>query len=155
MIANLSINERWYVGSILSEEGSAYRLQVVCKIIFPVWWGLSEIVGWAASYHTTAQKVLGRRVRTGPIATHIMPTCTQTKAPLLKLWSHAHGKWSCYKRVMASKYNITTIKKIRLLLDRISKEFSIKIKKRITQQQETHYKWNGKGKREIILVFNQ
>ena len=100
-------------------------------------------------------KVLGRRVRIGSIATHLRPACAQTKVPLLKLWSHAHGRWSCCKRVMASKYNITTIKKIRLLLDRISKEFSIKIKKRITQQQETHYKWNGKGKREIILVLNQ
>ena len=54
--------------------------------------------------------VLGRRVRTGFTATHPKPTCTQTKGPLLKLWSHAHGRGNCYKRVMTSRCNITTTK---------------------------------------------
>ena len=39
---------------------------------------------------------------------------------------------------MADKINITTIKEIRLLIGRVSKGFSIKIKKRTAQQQETH-----------------
>ena len=54
--------------------------------------GLFEIVGWAASCHTTAQRFFGRRVRTGPIATHLELACAQTKAPLLKLWSYAYGR---------------------------------------------------------------
>ena len=41
---------------------------------------------------------------------------------------------------MAGKNNMTTITEIYLLLDRISKGFSIKIKKRMTKQQEIHYK---------------
>ena len=75
-------------------------------------------------------KVLGKRVRTDPIATHLEPACVQTKAPLLKLWSHAHGKWNCYKRVTAGKYNITTIKDKRSLLVKTSKGFP----KRAAQQ---------------------
>ena len=75
-------------------------------------------------------KVLRRKVKTGPIVTHLKPACTQTKAPLLKLWSHAHGRWNCYKRVIVGKYNLTTIKEIYLLLDKIRKGFSIKIKKK-------------------------
>ena len=39
-------------------------------------------------------KVLGRRVKTGLIATHLKPACVQTKAPLFELWSHAHGRWN-------------------------------------------------------------
>ena len=48
---------------------------------------------------------------------------------------------------MVGKYNITIIREIRLLLDKISKGFLIKIKNKTTQQQETHYKLNGKNKR--------
>ena len=51
---------------------------------------------------------LGRRVKTDLIATHTKPSYAQTKAPLLKPWSHAHDKGSYYKRVMAGRYNITT-----------------------------------------------
>ena len=54
--------------------------------------------------------VLGRKVGTGLTATHPKPACAQTKAPLLKLWPHAHGRGNYYKRVMASRYNITTTK---------------------------------------------
>ena len=54
--------------------------------------------------------VLGRRVRTSLTATHPKPACAQTKTPLLKLWSDAHGKGNCYKRVMVDRYNITTTK---------------------------------------------
>ena len=73
-------------------------------------------------------KVLGRRVKTDPIATHLEPTCAQTKTHLLKLWSHAHGKWNYYKRVTADKYNITSIKDKRLLLVKKRKKFPIKDK---------------------------
>ena len=79
-------------------------------------------------------KVLGRRVRTGPIATYLKLACAQTKAPLLKLWSHAHGRCDCYKKVMAGKYNIITLKEMRLLLAKTSREFPIKIRKRAAQQ---------------------
>ena len=59
--------------------------------------------------------VLGRRVRTGLIATHPKPACAQTKAHLLKFWSHAHGRGNCYKGVMTGRYNITTTKRKCLL----------------------------------------
>jgi len=55
--------------------------------------------------------VLGRRVRTDLTATHPKPACVQTKTPSLKPWSHAHGKGNCYKRVIAGRCNMTTIKK--------------------------------------------
>ena len=54
--------------------------------------------------------VLGRRVKTSLTATHPKPVCAQTKAPLLKLWLHAHGRGNYYKGVMAGRYNIITIK---------------------------------------------
>ena len=54
--------------------------------------------------------ILGRRVRTGLTAIHPKPACAQTKAPLLKFWSHAHGRGNYYKRVIAGKCNITTTK---------------------------------------------
>ena len=87
--------------------------------------------------------LLGRRVRTGLIATHLRPACAQAKALLLKLWSHAHGRWDCYIRVMTGKYNMTTIKEIYLLLDIISKWFSIKIKKgnSTTPRNTLQMKW--------------
>ena len=66
-------------------------------------------------------KVLGRRVKTNLIATHPKLTCAQTKAPLLKLWWHAYGKGNCYKRVMAGRYNITTIKGSMLTVNRKAK----------------------------------
>ena len=69
---------------------------------------------------------------TGPIATHLEPAYVQTKAPLLKLWSHTYGRWNCYKRVMAGRYNITTIKDKCLLLVKTSKEFPIKEKSSTT-----------------------
>ena len=113
--------------------------------------------GWAVScllpYY--GPKVLGRKVMTDSIATHPEPVCAQTKIPLLKLWSHTHGRWNWYRRIMAKKYNITTIKKIYLRLDKISKGFSVKIMKRTAQHQETHYKWNGKSQKEITLVLSQ
>ena len=65
--------------------------------------------------------VLGRRIRTGLIATHPKLACAQTKALSLKLWSHAHGRGNCYKRVMTDRCNITTIKRICLLSVRIQK----------------------------------
>ena len=50
--------------------------------------------GWAVScllpYY--GPKVLGRKVMTDSIATHPEPVCAQTKIPLLKLWSHTHGR---------------------------------------------------------------
>ena len=55
-------------------------------------------------------KVLGRRVRIGLAATHLKPVCAQTKTPLLKLWWHAYGRGNYYKRVIADRYNIATIK---------------------------------------------
>ena len=63
--------------------------------------------------------VLGRRVRTGPIATHFDPACAQT-IPffLLKLLSHAHGMHNCYTKVMAGRYNGAIIKATHLLLDK-------------------------------------
>ena len=54
--------------------------------------------------------VLGRKVKTGLTAIHTKPTCRQTKAPLLKFWSYAHGRENCYKRVMVGSCNITTTK---------------------------------------------
>jgi len=54
--------------------------------------------------------VLGRRVRTSLTAIHPNLACVQTTAPLLKFWSHAHGRGNCYKRVMADMCNITTTK---------------------------------------------
>lgn len=36
--------------------------------------------------------------------------CGGPRAPLLIPWSHAHGRWDYYKKVMAGKSNITTIK---------------------------------------------
>ena len=80
-------------------------------------------------------KVLGRRVKTSLIATHLKLACVQTKAPLFELWSYAHGRWNCYKRVMSNKYNITTVKE--------------------TSSTTTRNAWNGKVKREIILILNQ
>jgi len=65
--------------------------------------------------------VLGRRVRNGLTATHPKPTCAQTKAPSLKPWSHAHGRGNNYKRVMAGKCNMTTIKRKCLLSIRTQK----------------------------------
>jgi len=43
-------------------------------------------------------------------AIHTKPTCRQTKALLLKFWSHAHGRENYYKKVMAGSCNITTTK---------------------------------------------
>jgi len=54
--------------------------------------------------------ILGRRVKTGLTATHLKLACAQTKAPSLKLWSYAHGRGNCYKRVIVGRYNITTTK---------------------------------------------
>ena len=55
--------------------------------------------------------VLGRRVRTGPIATHLGPACAQTMPIfLLKFWSHAHGKCSYYNKVTTDRYNGAIIK---------------------------------------------
>ncbi|KAL0009907.1 hypothetical protein SO802_005015 [Lithocarpus litseifolius] len=56
--------------------------------------------------------VLGRRDRTGLTATHSKPTCAQSKAPLLKRWSHAHDRGSCYKKVMAGRYDAEAIYRI-------------------------------------------
>ena len=46
--------------------------------------------------------VLGRRVRLDLTATHLKLAYAQTKAPLLKIWSHAHGRGNYYKGVMAA-----------------------------------------------------
>ena len=46
-------------------------------------------------------KVLGRRVKTDLIVAHPKLAYVQTRAPLLKFWSHVHGKGNNYKRVMA------------------------------------------------------
>ena len=54
--------------------------------------------------------VLGRKVKIGLAVTHPKPACAQTKAPLPKLWSHAHGRGNYCKRVMVGRYNITTTK---------------------------------------------
>ena len=54
--------------------------------------------------------VLGRRVRTGLTATHPKPTCAQTKASSLKPWSHDHSRGNYYKRVMASRCNMSNKK---------------------------------------------
>ena len=81
-------------------------------------------------------KVLDRKVRIGPIATYLEPACAQTKAPLLKLLSHARGRWNYYKRVTVDKYNITTIKEKCLLLVKTSKEFTIKEKNSTTIENE-------------------
>ena len=48
--------------------------------------------------------VLGRRVRIGLTAIHPKPACAQTKAPLLKFWSHAYGN------SYVGRCNITTKK---------------------------------------------
>ena len=55
--------------------------------------------------------VLGRRVKTGLTATHLKSAYVQTKAHSQKPWSHAYGRGNCYKIVMASRCNMTIIKK--------------------------------------------
>ena len=72
--------------------------------------------------------VLDKRVRTGPISTHLGPICVQTMLCLLKLWSHANGKQSCYRKVVANTYSMT-IKTIRFLLDKINTESLSKVGK--------------------------
>ena len=62
--------------------------------------------------------VLDKRVGTSPIATHLGSTCAQIMPRLLKLWSHARDRQSCYRRVMADTYSMTIIKAIHLLLDK-------------------------------------
>ena len=49
--------------------------------------------------------VLDKRVGSGPIVTHLGPACAQIMSCLPKLWSHAHGRQSCCRRVMASRHN--------------------------------------------------
>ena len=74
--------------------------------------------------------VLDKRVGTGSIATHLDPDCAQTMPHLLKLWSHAHGRWSCYRRVMANKCNKNNDKRNTLLSSKASKISLIKIGKK-------------------------
>ena len=62
---------------------------------------------------------MDKRVETGLIATHLGPACAQIMPCLPKLWSHAHGRRSCYRRVMANTYSMTVIKTIHLLLDKM------------------------------------
>ena len=83
-------------------------------------------------------KVFGRRVKTGPIV----------HKPIQGEWSHAHGRWNCYKRVTADKYNITTIKDKRSLLVKKSKEFPIREKSSTIIESALQKRNNNKNKRK-------
>ena len=49
--------------------------------------------------------VLSKRVEIGPTTTHFGLTCAQTMPRFAKLWSHTHGKQSCYEKVMTDRDN--------------------------------------------------
>ena len=109
------------------------------------------ILGWTASC-CIDPSVLDKRVGIGLIATHFGPACTQTIPRLLKLWSHAHGRQSCYRRIMADIYNMK-IKAIRFLLDKINKESLSKLGK---ERYKKHVISEiAKARKEIILINSE
>ena len=63
------------------------------------------MLGWAAFCCTDGLNILDKRVGTGPTVTYYGPASAQAMPRLPKLWSYAHGKWSYYGRVMASRCN--------------------------------------------------
>ena len=79
------------------------NLRVVVGLLW-FWAGLSPA--------TLGLNVPNKRVRIGPIVTHPGPACAQIMSHLPKLWSHAHGRQNCYRRVTTNKCNKMMIKEI-------------------------------------------
>ena len=109
-------NTKWYrecgikdVDSLVCQKKNYFNFYTLNKL-------LNVVMGPFSNYRLGClllrygPKVLGRRIRTGLTTTHPKLACAQTRAPLLKFWSLAHGRGNYYKRVMAGKYNITTTK---------------------------------------------
>ena len=116
-----------------------------------MWWAFCDfrldclLLYWGPS-------VLDKRVGIGQITTHLGLACVQTIPRLSKLWSHAHGRRSCYRRVMADTYSMT-IKTIRFPLDKINKESLSKVGK------EWYKKYViteiAKARKEIISIDSE
>ena len=95
---------------------------------------------------------MDKRVGTGSIATHLGPACTQTMPRLSKLWSHAHGRQNCYKKVMVDTYSMT-IKAICYPLDKINKGSLSKVGK---EQHKKHVISEiAKARKEIISINSE
>ena len=73
--------------------------------------------------------ILGRRVKTGLTAIHLKPVCARARTPLLRPWTRAHDGGNYYKKVMADRCNITTIKRICLLSTKKRKILNHDLKK--------------------------
>ena len=116
-----------------------------------MWWAFCDfrldrlLLYWGPS-------VLDKRVVTGPIITHLSLACVQTIPRLPKLWSHAHGRQSCYRRVMADTYSMT-IKAIRFPLDKINNESLSKVGK---ERYKKHVISEiAKARKEIISINSE
>ena len=116
-----------------------------------LWWAFCDfglnylLLYWGPS-------VLNKRVGIDPIATHLGPDCAQTMPCLPKLWSHAHGSQSCYRRVMADTYSMT-MKAICFPLDKINKESLSKVGK---EWYKKHVRSEiAKARKEIISINSE
>ena len=83
-----------------------------------LWWAFFCNCGLGYLLPRYSLMILGRRVRIGLIVTHPKPACAQTRTPLLRPWTRAHGRGNCYKKVMEDRCNMTIMRRICLLLAR-------------------------------------
>ena len=79
--------------------------------------GFFAPLGWTTFCYTVAQVIWVGKSGLVQLQLTFVRLMHKLCLFLLKLWSHAHGRRNCYKRVMADRYNGTIIKATHLLLD--------------------------------------
>ena len=90
--------------------------------------GLFMIFGLDCLLLYWGPSVLDKRAETGSIVTHLGLACAHAMPRLSKIWTHAHGRRRCCRKVMVDTYGMT-IKAIHFPLDKIGKESLSKIGK--------------------------
>ena len=110
------------------------------------------ILGWIISCCTEAQEFWMRELESFQLQLTLVRLMHKLSPVCQKLWSHAHGRRDCYRRVVADVYSMT-IKAICFPLGKINNDSLSKIGK---EQYKKHVISEiTKTRKEIILINSE
>ena len=93
-----------------------------------LWWAFFVILDWTVSCCTETQVFWTRELGTVQLQLTLVWLVHKLCPVCQKLWSRAHGRRDCNKRVVADAYSMT-IKAIRFLLGKIINDYLSKMGK--------------------------